>query len=161
MNRRQRLFETMEKAWNEFRESYAGLSEPELLAAGVSGSWSVRDIIAHITTWEEETLHHLPAILQGKRPPKYSVLYGGIDAFNAKMTAARKDLPLSEVLRQQEHVHGRLINLINGIREDLLENGTSLRKRIRLDTYGHYRKHAAAIREWRIRQGWSRSLPGN
>ena len=30
---------------------------------GVTGSWSVKDIIAHVTTWEEEALKHLPLIL--------------------------------------------------------------------------------------------------
>jgi hypothetical protein len=62
-----------------FRESYAGLSQAVLLAAGVTKAWSVKDIIAHVTTWEEEALKHLPAILEGRKPPRYSVVYGGID----------------------------------------------------------------------------------
>jgi hypothetical protein len=35
----------------------------------VTGDWSVRDILAHMTTWEEETLGHLPIILAGGQPP--------------------------------------------------------------------------------------------
>src|SRR5207244_1597482 len=80
------------------RESYAGLSNAELVEPGVSGAWSVRDIIAHVTWWEEEALTHLPLIVAGGRPPRYSVTYGGIDAFNAKRTEERKDLLLVEVL---------------------------------------------------------------
>ena len=50
------------------KDSYAGLSESDILEPGVTKAWSVRDIIAHVTTWEEEALKHLPAILEGRRP---------------------------------------------------------------------------------------------
>ena len=102
---RQRLLQRLDEAWHAFRESYAGLCEAELMAPGVTGAWSVRDIIAHVTTWEEEALKHLPSILEGRRPPRYSVTYGGIDAFNAQMTRRKEGLSLSEVFRQQEEAH--------------------------------------------------------
>jgi hypothetical protein len=35
------------------------------------GEWSVKDILAHVTTWEEEALKYLPLILTGGRPPRY------------------------------------------------------------------------------------------
>jgi hypothetical protein len=131
------------------KESYAGLSDAELLEPGVAGSWSVRDVIAHVTWWEEEALTHLPLILAGGRPPRYSVTYGGIDAFNAKMTERKKDLPLSEVLRQRDDTHRRLIALIESAPDDQVTAETRFRRRLRLDTYGHYPKHAQAIRKWR------------
>jgi hypothetical protein len=75
-------------------------------------AWSVRDIIAHVTTWEEETLKHLPAILEGRRPPLYSVTYGGIDAFNALMTTTKAGLSLAEVYRQREEIHRQVVDTI-------------------------------------------------
>jgi hypothetical protein len=148
----QRVLERMERAWSDFQASYAGLGEPELLEPGVTGAWSVRDIIAHVTWWEEEALHHLPAIGAGRRPPRYSVTYGGIDAFNALMTERRRDLPLAEVLRQQADVHGRLLEYVAAAPAELLLRETRFRRRLRLDTWGHYPKHAAAIRAWRDRR---------
>jgi hypothetical protein len=70
---KQRLLRRLDKAWVAFKDSYAGLSESDVLEPGVTKAWSVRDIIAHVTTWEEEVLKHLPAILEGRRPPLYSV----------------------------------------------------------------------------------------
>jgi hypothetical protein len=70
---RGKLLKRLDKAWVAFKESYAGLTEAQLLEPGVTGRWSIRDIIAHVTTWEEEALEHLPAILAGRRPPRYSV----------------------------------------------------------------------------------------
>ncbi len=152
MDRRQ-LLKRMEKAWREFMRSYDGLSDSRMLEPGVQGRWSVRDILAHVTTWEEEALTHLPLILEGGRPPRYSTKYGGIDAFNALMTERKRDLSPSEVRRQLEEVHDRLIAYIHGAPEELFARETRFRRRLKLDAYGHYPKHAKAIRAWRERTG--------
>ncbi len=143
------------EAWAAFTNSYAGLTEKDLLRPGVIKTWSVRDIIVHVTTWEEEALKHLPVVLAGRRPPRYSVTYGGIDAFNALTSARKKDLPLAEVFRQQAAVHRRLVALIERTPEKELASGTRFRNRLRLDTYGHYAGHTAAILRWRSRSGGS------
>lgn len=147
--RRRPLRDRLDKAWVAFNESYAGLPDEELLRGGVTGAWSIRDIIAHVTTWEEEALKHLPLILEGGTPPRYSVTYGGIDAFNARMTAARRHLSLAEVRAQALVVHGRLVELVEHVDERHLGSDTRFRRRLRLDTYGHYPLHAEAIRQWR------------
>jgi DinB superfamily len=148
---RQQVLQRLGAAWAEFEESYAGLSDAQLLIPGVTGRWSVRDIIAHVTWWEEEALRHLPLIREGGRPPRYSVTYGGIDAFNALMTEQRRGLSLAEVLRQHDEVHARLTEYIRGAPEELFARETRFRRRLRLDTYGHYPIHARAIRAWRAR----------
>ena len=146
---RQQLLTRLDKAWRSFQESYAGLSEAQLIEPGVTGAWSVRDIIAHVTTWEEEALKHLPSILQGRRPPRYSVTYGGINPFNALMTTRKAGLSLSEVFRQQEEIHRRVVDAIERAPEDQLIRETRFRRRLRLDTFSHYPGHTEAIRRWR------------
>jgi hypothetical protein len=143
------VLERLERAWADFASSYAGLSDAELLRPGVQGQWSVRDIIAHVTWWEEEALKHLPLVRRGGRPPRYSVLYGGIDAFNAEMTEQRRHLSLAEVRRQHHDVHARLVAYVRAAPEELYARETRFRRRLRLDTYGHYPLHSRAIREWR------------
>lgn len=116
---------------------------------GVTGDWSVRDILAHVSTWEEEALTHLPLILEGGTPPRYSVKYGGIDAFNARMTAQKASLSLAAVRRQLDETHRRLIDFVQRAPEDQLGGESRFRRRLRLDAYGHYPLHAEAIRQWR------------
>ena len=115
------------------------------------GQWSVKDIIAHVTWWEEEALKHLPLIIQGDKPPRYSIQYGGIDAFNALMTEQKRGLSLADVLRQLEETHCRLITYVQSAPEEPFTRETRFRRCLRLDTYSHYPKHAKAIREWRER----------
>jgi hypothetical protein len=148
---RQQLLKQLDKAWTVFKESYAGLSDSQLTEPGVTGHWSVKDIVAHVTWWEEEALQHLPLILTGGRPPRYSIKYGGIDAFNAQMTEQKRGLSLSDVLRQQEETHRQLIDYVQSAPEEQFTRETRFRRRLRLDTYSHYPKHAKAIRAWRAR----------
>lgn len=146
------LLKRLEREWESLNRSYAGLSESELMEPGVVGDWPIRDIIAHVTWWEEEALTHLPLILNGGKPPRYSVTYGGIDAFNALMTEKRRKLSLPQVLGQRDDTHRRLIKFIQSAPDDQFREETRFRHRLRLDTYGHYRKHAEAIKKWRERR---------
>lgn len=157
---RSRLLERIGWRWKDLLESYAGLSAAEMTAPGVVGRWSVRDLVAHISAWEEESLKHVPVILAGGRPPRYSVTYGGIDAFNAFTTESDRDLTLAEVLRRRDATHSRFLALIAGLPDDSLAGETRVRRRLRLDAYGHYPTHAGAIRRWRerLRRGATRTI---
>jgi hypothetical protein len=155
---KEQLLKRLDKPWEAFKASYAGLSDSELLEPGVTGAWSVRDLIAHVTWWEEEALKHLPLVLDGGRPPRYSVTYGGINAFNALMTERKSHLSLSEVLREQDDTHHRLIAFIESAPEDQFLRETRFRHRLRLDTYSHYPIHTEGIRKWRERRAAGRTV---
>src|SRR5437899_11791305 len=105
---------------------------------GVTGAWSVRDILAHVTTWEEEALKHLPLIQKAGTPPRYSVRYGGIDAFNARRTEQKRSLSLSEVRAQLAATHGRLVDFIQSAPEQQFLGETHFRYPLRLTTYSHF-----------------------
>ncbi|MGZ6363399.1 MAG: DinB family protein [Ktedonobacterales bacterium] len=147
---RQQLLKRLDGAWTAVKESVTGLTDAQLTEPGVMGDWSVKDILAHVTTWEEEALKYLPLIISGGRPPRY-VQYGGIDAFNAQMTERKRGLSLSEVLRQLDAIHCQLVEYIQSVPEEQLIRETRFRHRLRLDTYSHYPLHEKAIREWRER----------
>lgn len=143
------LLKKLDQTWADFQASFAGLTAEQLTVPGVSGDWSVKDILAHVTTWEQEALKHLPHILEGTRPPRYSVLYGGINAFNDLMTEQKRHLSLSEVLTQMDNTHQKLVEYLQCADEALFTTETRFRRRIRLDTYSHYPIHTQSIREWR------------
>ena len=151
---RQQLLQKLDKAWLALADSFAGLSEAQMTESGVSGEWSVKDILGHVTAWEQEALTHLPHIAAGQRPPRYADVYGGIDAFNALRAGENRALSLDEVLTRFEDVHGQLVAMIAAAPDELLTTETRYRRRIRLDTYSHYPVHAEAIREWREQRGY-------
>lgn len=141
---RQQLLAQIDRAWTELTDSYAGLSASQMTDALVTSTSSAKDLIAHVTWWEEEALEHLPLVAQGGRRPRYSVTYGGIDAFNALRAEERRGWSLVEVLAQAADVHARLLAYLETVPEELFATDTRFRRRLRLDTYGHYRIHARA-----------------
>jgi hypothetical protein len=148
-NRIAKLLAQLDAAWTEFQQSYAGLSDLQITRPGVSEGWSVRDTIAHVAWWEEEALKHLPLILAGGRPPRYSVTYGGIDAFNAQMTEQKRDRSLSAVRAQAEETHRRLVAYLQSVPPEQITAEPRFRRRLRLDTFGHYPLHTQQILAWR------------
>jgi hypothetical protein len=143
-----RLLRRVEMAWAALKESYAGLPDSRLTEPGVVGDWSVKDILAHVATWEEEALQHLPVIIAGGRPPRY-VTFGGIDAFNAHMAEQKREITLSDIRRRLDETHSRLLDFIRSAPAGQFTRESRARRRLRLDTYGHYPKHGEAIRDWR------------
>ena len=81
MNRRQ-ILQRLEKGWRELHESLDGLSQKEMEKPVFDGGWSVKDLLGHLTTWEEEAIKAMDLMARGQPQPRYRQ-YGGIDGFNA------------------------------------------------------------------------------
>jgi hypothetical protein len=146
------LLARIDERWSELLASCAGLTAADMTEPGVTGTWSVKDIVAHVTVWEEEALTHLPTILKGEKPLRYSITHGGIDAFNAQASERNRGRSLSEVLRRRDDAHSRLVAFVQRVPESECGSDSRFRRRLRLDTYGHYAVHAKAIRAWRERR---------
>jgi len=149
--KKQQLIDDLEASWQELKDATIGLSEVQMLTPGMTGNWSVKDILAHVSWWEEEALKYLPLILQGGHPPRYSVMYGGIDAFNAQMTELRRGWSLAQVRERLDLTHQRLIEFILDVPEEQFKTETRFRRRLRADSFGHYPLHTQAILAWRER----------
>jgi hypothetical protein len=150
---REQLLKRLDTAWAAFQASYAGLSDVRLVEPGVVEDWSVKDLIAHVSWWEEEALQQLPLVLAGGRPPRYSVRYGGIDAFNALKSEQVRELALADVLAQSGATHRRLVTYLETVSEEEFARENRFRRRLRLDTYSHYPIHTEQIWQWRAKWG--------
>lgn len=148
MNRK-RLLARLDIRWQAFNRSFEGLADPAMMEAGVTGEWSVRDLLTHVTTWEREAILALPLIVDGKRPHRY----GDIDRFNAEQQALKLGVSLPAVRRELEETHARLLAYLATVPDEALEGETRSHHRLRLDTYGHYPQHTEAILAWRLARG--------
>lgn len=152
---RERLMATMTRNWDALLASFDGLTEDEMMQPGVVEEWSVKDILAHITTWEEEALHHLPGIVEGRKPPTYASQYGGLNAFNAVKFEENGRRSLAEVLDRLHATHAQLLAYLETVPDELLSSKERFRNRLKWDTYTHYSMHAKHIREWRSGGGFA------
>ncbi|GIW05234.1 MAG: hypothetical protein KatS3mg060_0039 [Dehalococcoidia bacterium] len=148
LDRRAKLRRTIDRAWSGFLQSYAGLSDDALETPGVVGTRSAKDLIAHVTIWEEEALRHLPTILVGQRPPR-NAASGRIDAFRDRRVTEWRTLSLEAVRRWQADGRQRLLDCLDDLPDDALATGLRAWRQLRLDAHGHSPLHARAVAAWR------------
>ena len=146
--KKERLLTKIEDNWMTFRESFAGLTDDMLMESGAVGQWSVRDVLAHISTWEEEAIKAFTLIMDRKPVPLYRQ-FGGIDAFNAREQGRKRHLSLEQVKDELTVTHQRLLQILTETPESAFSLNKRLNKRLRYDTYGHYREHTDQIIKWR------------
>ena len=149
MVKKTRTLSKLEREWQALFQLWEDLPEDVLLLPGAVGHWSTRDVMAHITTWEEEALKALSPILEGKSLPRYM----GIDAFNAREQERKRHLPLKRVKEELLATHNKLIDYLQKAPESAFTSPRFI-KRLRLDAIGHYREHAAQIAAWRAERGY-------
>ena len=152
---RTQLLRRVDDAWHGFARACEGLPPQDLLEPGVVGQWSVKDLMGHVATWEEEALAALTLIAKGKQPPRYS-RYGGIDVFNDMRWQHFRTLAIEDVQRWFTETHARLLDYLARAPEQLFVREGRFRRRLRLDTYGHIPEHTRQVRSWRR----ARSLGG-
>lgn len=145
---KENILRHLKESWQELTESLEGLSEKELMQPNVCGAWSARDLMGHITIWESEAMLNIPLILEGEPTPKYSSS-GGVDAFNARAQADKKDYSLTRIKREFRSNHQRFVDYLSALPDSVFMNNARLAKRIKLDGYAHYDEHAGQIKKWR------------
>ena len=152
----------MEAARGELQKVIDGLSDEELLAPGVVGGWSVRDVLQHISLWEAELVKLLVHLPQGRKPP--GERYSGevdIDKLNAKWHAETRDRPLEHVLTDFQAVRKQTVRRVEALADadlEVVKPHSWLRGRpvwvwIADETWEHDREHAEQIRAWREARG--------
>ncbi len=148
MNRRQ-ILQRLEREWRELHESLDGLSQKEMVDPVFDGGWSVKDLLGHVTTWEEEAIN---SMARGQPQPRYRQ-YGGPDGFNAWESEKKTGLSLEDMQSRLMETHHRLMSVVAEMAEEHWSTETRIRRRLRIDTYGHYRLHRNQIMAWRRERG--------
>ncbi|MEX0762214.1 MAG: maleylpyruvate isomerase N-terminal domain-containing protein [Dehalococcoidia bacterium] len=130
----------IDDAWRDLRRCLSPLTGPEMIIPGVCGEWSVKDVLAHITTWESELIM---ALGRGSAVPTPN-----LDEFNEKAVRSRASLTSREVMEQLEDTHRSLRDALNDAPAAYFAYGESIRTKIDSDSLLHYEEHAAQIRAW-------------
>ena len=128
----------------------APLSEDELTSQPVGGDWSVRDILAHILSWEEEAAKRLKLIAKGQTEKIRWVAPAKVDGWNAKAREKKSGMSLAEVITKLAARRQELSKLLERLPEAALTDGarTALSVWFPNCTYRHEEEHAQQIKSW-------------
>jgi len=138
----------------------APLDEAQMTKIGVIGDWSIKDILAHITAWQDRLLAWLHAAKHNEEP----TISGPdseeeMDRLNEQFYKENKSRPLADVLGDFRSSYLQIVEAVQAMpEEDLIDshrfawlNGDSLRQLVAGDTYDHYEEHRQQIEEWLAR----------
>ena len=165
----------MESIRREWDALLARLDEQGLLEPGVEGTWSVKQIVAHVAGYEEWAF----AFIKDRLDPNAGIL-AEFDAFWQQQIDAyrhiRPDFPThmsetdddqtnalvvyvydrystQEVLERERRVFQDLLAAVQALSESQLaepfkSNGSSLLAILPNQSYQHYKTHMPAVRSW-------------
>ena len=153
MTPKEELLNQAAREYKAFHESLQGLNEEQLQEAWL-GTWSVKDIVAHIVGWQAELAPALERLARGERPLPEGVSYEDVDAWNAKFAAARRDAGAADLLLELDKTHERFLRLADAIPEARFAPERTAYRIVDLNSAHHYKEHGDQIRAWRA----SRSL---
>ncbi len=143
---RDRTLDAVGSAWRDLEGAIGSVPEGCIDEPGVVVEWSVKDLIGHVTTWEQEAIRALSRYL-ADRDLEAVVTWADIDGFNARESDRKRALSLSHLRGEFEESHSQLTALLSDFPEEELSS-KGVEARIRIDTYDHYAEHTAHIRNW-------------
>jgi hypothetical protein len=109
---------TLEEGHASVRALVARLTTAELERRATigGGDWSARDLVGHLTAWEEHALAALEAWRAGLGAPIQRALRErGLTAVNAATAAADRRRATGEILRRSDAIHTGLIEALRAI----------------------------------------------
>ncbi len=139
----------------------AGLGEDDMLRVGAVGIWSVKDVLAHLVSWEAELVTALTRLPQNAGRPPQIVEIEDIDEWNAEQYGSNAPRALGAVLEDFHGVHKHLLEAIAALDNRTLDDnrrfpwmeGEPLSYLILENAVWHEEEHAADIRAWREQEG--------
>ena len=142
----------VEEEYQNLRRAIDGLDAAALQRIWF-GSWSVKDIIAHVFGWQREMTGALQRLARGEKPTPEGVDYSDSDAWNAKFSLVMTQQLPTTVLADWGQVHQVYVKAAAAVADDRFGEGKTVNRLLESSGSGHFREHAAQIREWRQREG--------
>lgn len=164
-----RLLELVEEEYRALQETLAQVPPERLTEPGVVGTWSVKDILAHIAAWQGRMVRWVTDALRGEVPQVLpaGMTWGDLDRWNEQTYLENRDRSLAEVLDQVARSYSQALEATRAATEDELfdpahfpwREGRPLWPMVAANTFWHHAEHAQAIGQW-LRRGREDLTPG-
>jgi uncharacterized protein (TIGR03083 family) len=135
----------------------ATLTPDQMTQPRALGGWSVKDVLAHLTEWEQMFLGWYAAGLRGEKPPTPAEGYnwGQLPALNKMIYQKHRQRSLEDVTRQFQASYRQMLELVESLPEaDLFVRGlyswmgqNNLAAFIHANGGGHYKWAREGIRK--------------
>jgi len=160
---KQGLLGKIEDTHADFGHAFEGLSAERMAQPGIYSDhqWTVKDIIAHVTRWEQLQISWLTAE-QMAMPPTTPPLRMWVDSdgMNERYYADDQDRPLADVLDSFNQSFQQMLTAVAALSDEQIASDEPfmatthpLYDHIAANTFEHYPEHTNAILDWRNKEG--------
>lgn len=144
------LLTRMREGHQEFQAVMARIPDDRMHEIALYDNWTMKDFIAHIASWEQNTADRIAALKRGEKVSSVDV-----DAMNAQFLVKYRDMPLQEVRDMEAAAFAAMEQqVLNATEEELFDAShfpgrkTGLVTLIAGDSYGHYPEHLPDVKMW-------------
>lgn len=151
----------------ELQETILGLTEEDFLRPKAVAKWTLKDMLAHIASWDEEIVRVLQTFtMPGESEYTYVISdRNGFAVWNDEQVAARSERTFSETMSEFEIARRDLIQVVEGLTDAVLNRSrmTSWGKpstgfELIMGQVEHDREHAEQVRSYRKKiDRWARA----
>jgi len=130
----------------------ARLPEREVLRPRTQDRWSVKDVLAHLLTCDEETVRRFRLIARGRADRIYWFeSMADADRFNSRSVARARRLSLATVLRRMKRVRADLVKRFERLPPEALSDPAhdyTVVQWLPAPGWSHERDHLNEIKTW-------------
>jgi len=140
----------------------AKLSDVKKAKALLENGWSVKDLMAHIASWERVAFDILQPARDAEPLKEYiAKVFESIDNFNAKTYEQNKDRPLNEIEGEFNNAYQNFFALVESLDEAFIARNLpfegseeiTIESIISSNTYQHYQEHAETLENYSPESG--------
>ena len=113
------------------------------------GSWSAKDILAHIAGWQHTMTGAMERMARGEKPTPEGVDYSDADAWNARFAAAMAPQSPATVVADLKQSHANYRRAASVLPDDRFGEGKTVNRLLESSGYGHYNEHLPALESLR------------
>jgi hypothetical protein len=156
------LLDVIRKERAALESLFEGLTDSQMIQPGVEASWSIKDILAHIASWERLAMDRVHAAESGD-PLNFPLIKGDndVDKFNADVYEKNNTQLLPDVTAEFHDSYRQFITQIENLDDDFLSKPLpfdwagklTAQVVISANTHWHYVEHAINIEKWLDKQG--------
>ena len=116
------LLNELQEEYQQWKALLDQIGPARMDLPGVTGHWSIKDIVAHLTGWRRRTVARLQAAQRGEPepPPYWPAHLQTDDEINAWIYEANYERSVGEVLDESHEVFQQLLTAVEGLPDKVL-----------------------------------------
>jgi hypothetical protein len=134
-----------------FKETVRGIPDDKLTLP-MHGEWSAKDLIAHVSSWNEMAALDMARIARGHVPCLAAFREADVNEWNAFLMRPRKLFPPAQVFFELEGCYDRMVEALAAVPQAMFQPGNMVANFLMIAIH-HYGDHGGHIREWRQQEG--------